>query len=63
MSDLKPCPFCGCTTIKRIEHINGVVHHCDWCDATGPFEGVFDGVKQGWNTRATLAEIKGDIHD
>ena len=63
MSDLKPCPFCGCTTIKRVEHIYGVVHHCNWCDATGPFEGVFDGVEQGWNTRATLAEIKGESHE
>lgn len=59
MTDLKPCPFCGCTIIKCVEHIYGVVHHCKWCDATGPLEGVFNGVEQGWNTRTTLAAIKG----
>ncbi len=52
--ELLPCPFCGCTTIKRREG-EYPYHVCDWCGTEGPAEGRFDGVEQGWNVRAMPA--------
>lgn len=53
-ADLKPCPFCGCTTIKRVDQDEDIAwYECAWCQVAGPVEGVDDdGQPQGWNTRA-----------
>ncbi len=54
MPNLLPCPFCGCTTIKRVEQDDETIwHECDWCQTVGPNEGIGQaGEPQGWNHRA-----------
>lgn len=57
---LKPCPFCGCTTINR-RKFNGYdlhYHECDWCGAEGPAEAPDADPPQGWNCRAADTEKK-----
>lgn len=55
MSDaaMKPCPFCGCTTVKKRNNFTAaaIYHECDWCDAEGPAELPNWDPPQGWNIR------------
>lgn len=53
MSDLLPCPFCGCTTIKtEVQDDLTRWHECDWCNAVGPVEQPDADPPEGWNIRA-----------
>ena len=56
MPELLPCPFCGCTTIKRQDQGDLHWYECDWCQATGPTEPATDDYPESWNTRAAGAE-------
>lgn len=54
-AELKPCPFCGCTTITQHMTHGIVFHACDWCGAEGPAEQTDDDqLPTGWNDRADL---------
>ena len=38
MSELKPCPFCGCSLIATLRDKNGLQMICPNCEARGPRE-------------------------
>ena len=56
MAELLPCPFCGCTTIKRQNQGDEFYwYECDWCQASGPLEPATEEYPETWNTRAQPA--------
>lgn len=59
--DLKPCPFCGCTTFNRVVQCAEIYwYECDWCSAAGPVEGRdMNDEPQGWNTLAPTVSDTG----
>ena len=60
MSNLHPCPFCGCTEILPPLRIGCPVWAtCNRCESTGPQKLTAREAEQAWNDRAAIT-IKGD---
>jgi Lar family restriction alleviation protein len=57
MSELKPCPFCGCKTI-RMHYSNNGAHsiYCNNCNVETCTSGGTDRCVTEWNTRAPQSE-------
>ena len=56
MSELKPCPFCGCESVIIIDHEDGLgacdyYVACDRCSASGSFSDTLDDAIRKWNNR------------
>ena len=54
MSELKPCPFCGCKVIGYAVNPSTGWHYrtCRDCAATGPEEIDGDEARKSWNRRS-----------
>ena len=60
--DLKPCPFCGSEDLKIVNsNRRGLAVSCNSCrfDAVGYWSDSTNSISAAWNTRADLAELKG----
>jgi Lar family restriction alleviation protein len=57
MSELKPCPFCGCKKI-RMHYSNNGAHsiYCNNCNVETCTSGGTDRCVTEWNTRAPQSE-------
>lgn len=54
MTDLKPCPFCGCDSPFRFQEIGyGVQCGECWCNLQG-FDSQYE-ADEAWNTRAPMS--------
>lgn len=61
MTELKPCPFCGGTDLRKSSMKNGhdprlFYWFCDDCGASGPKKAGMEGATREWNDRAILPE-------
>jgi Lar family restriction alleviation protein len=57
MSDLMPCPFCGCETVYVRSSITEIDVYCQDCTAVGPVYQVEEDAITAWNTRTVQALI------
>ena len=51
MTELKPCPFCGCEDIYSSIHIVDAKILCPECGARGPSEHSIEDASNAWNSR------------
>lgn len=62
MDKLKPCPFCGGEEIEKLPCIDGILLHCNYCEADVSFR---DDLEESqavtmWNNRAKTPLLGGE---